>query len=411
MPGPDVSVIVGVYNAMPYLVRCLASVEAQTIGADRIELIAVDDGSTDGSGEELDRFAAASEVPVRVVHQANSGGPSGPRNTGLALARGRYVFFLDADDYFGDEALERLVAMGDRNGTDVVLGKVVGVNRGAPKSMWSRTLERTDVFSSNVKFTLSAQKLFRRSLLAEHRLRFREDLRTGEDAVFTLEAYLRAGGLSVLADYTCYHLVGRDDGNHVTKRGGYALRFDSARAVMELIARMVPPGPRRDDLMVRPFAITLLPQFGPGLLKQSAGVRRHKMALAAPLVDAYWTAGVARALRVNERLRIECVRAGRLDRLVTVLEFVRAEKDPPLVLDRRRRRVYLAYPLFRDRAAGLPDEVFEATREVSGGLLPWNAEPRMLRRARRTVRRALGPRLSRAVARRLRAARERVPAA
>ncbi|MGW3626178.1 glycosyltransferase family 2 protein, partial [Streptomyces sp. NPDC000880] len=95
----DVSVIIGAYEAMPYLVRCLASVEAQSIGADRIEIVAVDDGSSDGTGEYLEEFAAGTKVPMRVVRQANSGGPGGPRNVGLSLARGRYVFFLDADDY------------------------------------------------------------------------------------------------------------------------------------------------------------------------------------------------------------------------------------------------------------------------------------------------------------------------
>lgn len=135
---PDVSVIIGAYDAMPYLVRCLESVEAQTIGADRMEIVAIDDGSTDGTGACLEEFAARTAIPMRVVRQPNSGGPSGPRNRGLDLARGRYVFFLDADDYFGEEALERMVAMGDRAGTDVVLGKIVGVNRGAAKSMWGR---------------------------------------------------------------------------------------------------------------------------------------------------------------------------------------------------------------------------------------------------------------------------------
>ena len=111
---PDVTVIVGAYEAMPYLIRCLESVEAQTLGPERIEIVAVDDGSTDGTGAYLDEFAARSGFPVRVLHQPNSGGPSGPRNVGLDLARGRYVFFLDADDYFGEQALERMVAMADQ---------------------------------------------------------------------------------------------------------------------------------------------------------------------------------------------------------------------------------------------------------------------------------------------------------
>jgi glycosyltransferase involved in cell wall biosynthesis len=198
---PDVSVIIGAYEAMPYLVECLASVEAQTIDPERIEVIAVDDGSTDGTGEYLEEFAARAPMHVTVIRQENSGGPSGPRNVGLGKASGRYVFFLDADDRLGAEALERMVAMADRNGTDVVLGKVEGINRKPPRSMWGKTLERTDVYSSNIKFTLSAQKLFRRALLDRHGMRFDESLWTGEDALFTMEAYLRADGVSVVADY------------------------------------------------------------------------------------------------------------------------------------------------------------------------------------------------------------------
>ncbi|MCT7352363.1 glycosyltransferase [Streptomyces sp. 15-116A] len=388
---PDVTVIIGAYEAMPYLVECLDSVAAQTIDPERIEVIAVNDGSSDGTGEYLERFAQRAPMPVTVIRQENSGGPSGPRNVGLAKAAGRYVFFLDADDRLGPEALERMVAMADRAGTDVVLGRVEGVNRNAPKSMWGKTLERTDVYSSHIKFTLSAQKLFRRELLQRHGMRFDESLFTGEDALFTMEAYLRANGVSVIADYTCYYLVGRDDGKHVTKSGGYTLRFDSARALMNLIAGLVPEGPRRDQLMVRPFTVTLLPQFGPRLLKDGDDVRRHKLELAAPLMDAHWNQGVARLLKVEERLRLHLVAEQRLEPLLDVVEFVRAKKQAAALLERRGRRVYLAYPHFRDRAAGIPDSVYLASpREARAfpGYREGGAES-VLRRAARKVRRML----------------------
>jgi glycosyltransferase involved in cell wall biosynthesis len=388
---PDVSVIIGAYEAMPYLVECLASVEAQTIGPARLEVIAVDDGSTDGTGEYLEEFAARAPMPVTVIHQENSGGPSGPRNVGLAKAAGRYVFFLDADDRLGPEALERMVAMADENGTDVVLGKVEGINRTPPKSMWGKTLGRTDVFSSNIKFTLSAQKLFRRDLLDRHGMRFDESLFTGEDALFTMEAYLRANGVSVVADYPCYYLVGRDDGKHVTKSGSYTLRFDSARALMKLIADMVPAGDKRDLLMVRPFVITLVPQFGPRFLKDSEEVRRHKLELAEPLMQAYWTPGVARRLKVHERLRLHLVARQRTDLLLDVVEFIKAKKQPDAVLEKRGTRVYFAYPHFRSPQAGIPDEIYlaaprearavEGYREAAANSLP----RRVLRRIRRVL--------------------------
>ncbi|MES9519555.1 glycosyltransferase family 2 protein [Streptomyces capoamus] len=395
MTQPDVSVIIGAYEAMPYLVECLASVEAQTIDPARLEVIAVDDGSTDGTGECLEEFAARAPMRVTVIRQKNSGGPSGPRNVGLGKAAGRFVFFLDADDRLGPEALERMVAMADRNGTDVVLGRVEGVNRSAPKSMWGKNLDRADVFTSNIKFTLSAQKLFRRSLLERHGMRFDESLFTGEDALFTLEAYLRADGVSVLSDYTCYYLVGRDDGKHVTKSGSYTLRFDSARALMKLIADMVPAGDKRDLLMVRPFLITLLPQFGPKFLTDSEEVRRHKFELAKPLMDAYWTPGVARRLKVHERLRLHLVAMQRADLLLDVVTFVKAKKQAAAVLEKRGTRLYLIYPHFRSRAAGIPDEMyladprearaFEGYREAVANSVPRRA----LRKARRILRRAL----------------------
>ncbi|MGW5802551.1 glycosyltransferase family 2 protein [Streptomyces bacillaris] len=391
---PDVSVIIGAYEAMPYLIRCLESVDAQTIGPGRMEIVAVDDGSTDGTGEYLEEFAARTAIPMRVVRQENSGGPSGPRNLGLGLARGRYVFFLDADDYFGEEALERMVAMGDRAGTDVILGKIVGVDRGAAKSMWGETVERADLFDSHIKFTLSAQKLFRRDLLVRLGMSFDEKLRTGEDALFTMEAYLRGNGVSVVADYTCYYLVGRKDGKQLTKSGGYELRFDSARALMKLIADHVPPGPRRDTLMVRPFVITLLPQFGPALLGQSEAVRQHKLELAAPLMRAYWTPGLARRLKVQERLRLTCVAEGRLDLLLDILRFLKDKKKPKAVRKGLRGRLHLTYPRFGEDA-GLPDAAYELTvPERIGGGKPVVPEPQtptvFVRRLRRKARRTAG---------------------
>ncbi len=394
MSVPDVSVVVGAYEAMPYLVRCLESVEAQTLSADRIEIIAIDDGSTDGTGEYLEKFAARTAILTRVIRQQNSGGPSGPRNVGLGLARGRYVFFLDADDHLGEQALERMVAMADRHGTDVVLGKVEGVGRSAPKSMWrDGDRGRTDVFSSPIKYTLSAQKLFRRTLLEPspeaHRpaLRFDESLITGEDALFTLDAYLRADGVSILASYTCYYLVSRDDGKHATKRGSYVRRFDSARALMRLIAERVPAGPRRDLLMVRPFVVTLLPQFGPSLLDRGEKILNRKLALAKPLTDAYWTAGLAAQLKVEQRLRLHLVAQGRGDLLADVLTFLREKKTPQAVLERRGRRAYLAYPHFRDAAAGVPDSVYAASDRETAAIEGFRPPHRALGVARRMLAR------------------------
>jgi CDP-glycerol glycerophosphotransferase len=214
MPTPLVSVVMPVHNAMPYLLKGLQSVVDQTIGAERIELVAVDDGSTDESGDALDAFAADHPELVTAVHQEASGGLGAPRNRGLDLARGEYVFFLDADDHLGAEALERMVATADEQGSDVVLGRMAGANgRGVPESMFKRAQLATDAFHSRAFWTLDPCKLFRRSLIERLGLRFEPGVHTGEDLPFTVAAYPTASNISILADY-CY--VVKRDGRNAT---------------------------------------------------------------------------------------------------------------------------------------------------------------------------------------------------
>lgn len=116
-PNPDVTVVVPVYNSELWLDDCLSSVLAQT-GTD-IELICINDGSTDGSRAILQRFAD-SDPRVTVIDQPNSGQSVG-RNVGLDAAAGRYVIFLDSDDYWPHDSLAALVQDADRDALEVLL--------------------------------------------------------------------------------------------------------------------------------------------------------------------------------------------------------------------------------------------------------------------------------------------------
>lgn len=114
--APAVSVVVPIYNVDRYLANCLDSLLAQTL-AD-IEIIGVDDGSTDGSGEILDAYAAA-HARIRAIHQENGGlGPA--RNTGIAAARGRYIGFVDSDDWVCEDMYEGMYGAAADAEADIV---------------------------------------------------------------------------------------------------------------------------------------------------------------------------------------------------------------------------------------------------------------------------------------------------
>ena len=101
----EISVIIPVYNAEKYIAGCLDALCAQTFGD--IEVLCVDDGSTDGSGSILAEYAGK-DPRIRVFPQANSG-PAAARNLGLKNAGGRYVMFCDADDSYRPDCCERML--------------------------------------------------------------------------------------------------------------------------------------------------------------------------------------------------------------------------------------------------------------------------------------------------------------
>ena len=102
-----ISVIIPVYNVEEYLCECVDSVLVQTY--QNFEIILVDDGSTDSSGRICDEYAEK-DSRISVIHQENRG-PSKTRNTGLNNANGKYIYFLDSDDYIENNALELLVVI------------------------------------------------------------------------------------------------------------------------------------------------------------------------------------------------------------------------------------------------------------------------------------------------------------
>ncbi|WP_051795808.1 glycosyltransferase [Streptomyces sp. NRRL S-87] len=360
---PDISVIIAVYNAMPYLTECLESVAGQSLGLERIEVIAVDDGSTDGSGAELDRWAAR-HPQFRVVHQPNSGGPSVPRNRALDLARGRYVYVVDADDYIGPETLERLLRMADMQGSDVVLGKLVGLGR-AVSDKAHRHAEQVDLYTSEVYRALHSAKLIRRQILERDRIRYPEDLWFGEDQLFVTAAFLAAGRISVVGDYDCYYLRRREDGQNITSRGRTAHEtVEHIERVMRMVAERVTDPVGRRRMLGRHFRALLSKALRP-----AAWARRDYPEFAAEvyrrgraLCEAYWTPDMTGELTQIDAIRMYCFLGGAVEAFEQLAVYDPA-KNPPEQLS-EGGRLYRLFPYFRDPAVGLPDELYDVTDTV-----------------------------------------------
>ncbi|MFI1371178.1 glycosyltransferase family 2 protein [Streptomyces longwoodensis] len=359
---PDVSVIVAVYNTMPYLTECLNSLVGQSIGRDRLEIVAVDDGSTDDSGRELDRFAERYPGTVKVIHQANSGGPAAPSNRALDVATGRYVYFVGSDDYLGEEALERMVTEADRRGADVVVGRMVGTNgRYVHQALYKDGNRDVTLDDSALPFTLANTKLFRRELVEKHKLRFPEHLPVGSDQPFTIEACVRARKISVVADYVCYYAVKRGDASNITYRADHLSRLRCTAEIMEFTAALVEAGPTRDAVLRRHFTwelAKLVQDDFPGLERP---LREDLCAGIAKLADAYFTDGIRDAMDVKRRVRIALAQAGAVDELTEAITAERDGRTPPLLLE--ADGAHVRWPGFRDPRLGLPDRTFAVLGE------------------------------------------------
>ena len=205
----DISVIVPCFNAERYLRVCLESLKAQE--TPEIEMIFIDDGSSDATGAILDAFART-EPRAQVVHILNSG-VSAARNRGLSMAKGRYIAFVDADDALEEDSFARLYQAAVRSGAqitsanhilfDEALGQRVPVEIEPvvqqPSEIVREIIHMHRIYN-NIWNKLYARELF-------DGLRLDEGVRIGEDALLNLQLFLRADKVAHLPDYTYVYRV------------------------------------------------------------------------------------------------------------------------------------------------------------------------------------------------------------
>lgn len=196
-----ISVIVPVYKSQNTLERCVRSLLAQT--EKDLEIILVDDGSPDGSGELCDRLEKE-DGRISVLHKEN-GGVSSARNKGLEAAKGEYVLFTDSDDYLEETAAEKLLE--GIGGDDIAICGFYHHYRGGkieriPDVPGSKGEENFLALYGNGFLNMPWNKLYRRELCGK----FDESLSLGEDLLFNLDYLRRADGISVVKQPLCHYI-------------------------------------------------------------------------------------------------------------------------------------------------------------------------------------------------------------
>lgn len=212
-----ISVIIPIYNACEYLPQALESVISQT--ADGLEIICIDDGSTDCSLKIVKEYQQR-DSRIRIVTETNAG-PSKARNNGLKRARGEYVIFLDADDFFEPQLLSELYSRAKRDDLDIVIAKYDIFN--CKKNCFQENTESNygNIYDGGVvtskneypdvilqSTTGSAwNKLFRRSFILEKQITFPEDVKMFEDVYFTVCAMAFAERIGRIDGILIHHRI------------------------------------------------------------------------------------------------------------------------------------------------------------------------------------------------------------
>lgn len=298
----------------------IASLDRQTLDHSRFEVLLCDDGS----GPETAELLAAVEKDrpwVRVALLDHSGWPGTPRNHGIDDARGTYIQFVDQDDWLYDDALEALCDYADEHGSDVVVGKEVGIGRPLPTRIFRRDVADARLGEDPLLEMLTPHKMFRTSFLRAKGIRFPEGKVRLEDHLFVMRAYFEASTISILANRPCYAWV-KQPGSASSSRIDPETYFPHLEAVLDLVEEYTEPGRLRDRLLRHWFRGKVLKRLaGKRMLSHSVSYRTRLLDVVVPLAQRRFGPGVDGGLAFPNRIRAALLRADRRDDLVRFAEF------------------------------------------------------------------------------------------
>lgn len=251
---PVVSIVIPVYNTQSYIERCVSSAMEQSI--QDIEIIVVDDGSEDASGKICDHLATY-DHRIKVIHKKN-GGLSSARNAGMNMAKGKYLFFLDSDDWLEKDGMEQLAEIAENYKTDFVRYKAIksnwpGLPENAPcdvepvrelkegyynyskivKEVYPRLFATSKLTMGTIVGAWGA--LYNLEFLRHNQIWFKEDIRYSEDMVFSADVGRKCKSFYYIEKAGIYHYFYNPNSISKSFRAG---RWDSARKSIRYLEEM-----------------------------------------------------------------------------------------------------------------------------------------------------------------------------
>ena len=238
MMGEKISVIVPVYNVEAYLERCVESILQQTYT--HFELILINDGSTDSSGQICDHLASQYEN-IKVYHIENAG-VSNARNMGIQLATGSWVTFIDSDDFVTQDYLATLASAVEGLNVGFAIAPLHHIKNGivtdipshsGKTELWSTEETMKELLMTTRTSFFPVAKLFKRDLLADEK--FNTNYHLAEDALFLTELLLKTRCSCVFIDKPVYYYDHRD-GSATTSVNRHV--FDTIEVYKQIIAQV-----------------------------------------------------------------------------------------------------------------------------------------------------------------------------
>jgi CDP-glycerol glycerophosphotransferase len=366
--APRVSVVVPIYNVATYLETCLDSLAQQTM-AD-LEIIMVDDGSTDQSPVIAERFVAR-DGRFQLLRQANAG-QGAARNTGIGQSAGEFLAFVDSDDVLPPNAYEALLGALERTGSDFATGNIrrltsLGTARATfAANAFARQRLETHItrFPSLTADRLACNKLFRRSFWDRHGFRFPEGVRN-EDIPVIMTAHYLAASVDVVAEtvYLWRRREGGDLSGSQRRVGVKALR-DRVAAVDHVSRFLADRGMTEAKAVYDKSVVGNDLRYFLDVLDNAGEDERHLFIdLANDFLDRADAEVLEQPLAID-RLKWQLVRRRALPELLEVLRFADEElaETPPV---REGGQWYGDYPYRTDERLGIPRGVYRLEDELA----------------------------------------------